>query len=846
MIFLTIFLALAVIFSLGVVSAEANITDSSAVGLTGDLSEISASDVSNMGNDKSELSVSDVNVVKSENANESSRLSCCNGGDNLIVGQSSSVEVFAAGSAAASAVKLEDTVKSGDVVKYYRGSAKYTATFTDMKGTALANTDVKITVNGAVKTVKTNSNGVASLAVNLKPGTYKIVATNPKTSYKLTTTFMILSTISASDVTKVYTDSRKFTAKFLKSDGKALAKKKVKFRINGKTYSAKTNSNGVASLSMINLKKGTYKIISYNTDGLTKTNKVKVVSSTTSKLTSSSYVFLKKNTKKIKVNLKNGLGYAPGAGKIIKITINGKTYSSKTNSNGDAFLTLPNLNVGVYTFKCKFAGNAFYKASSTSNKVTIILTDKISVSNVLAGATNLKNHYAANSKFPKTVVAGGITFTIPEFLYVMSQATYQIGHSNKADITWIPGVKSPESSFGDISGTHKLTESKYLTVANNVAKYIFENKQAPNYASSALGKISYNQLVDSFSRVLAYYKANSQMPNYVEIKEITSDPTSTGKTISIKNILTGATNLKNYYSSNGKLPNTVTAGGITFTTPAFLYLMSQAIYQIGNSNNADIDYITSVSAPESPTGDSINSKQLTESNYIKVANNVAGYIRENKQAPNFASSSLGKIIYGELVDSFSRVLAYYNANNQLPAYVVISYGSTDDVTPSGTAGSGLNQKNTIKDVSAYLRATSNCQVGNSAIKSIVNSVTSGLTSDLAKAKAIFNYVRDRVSYSYYYDTKYGAVGTLNAKTGNCVDQAHLLISMYRTAGIAARYVHGSCRFSDGTYGHVWTQVLVNGYWYVGDPISARNSLGTINNWNTNTFSLYSTYSSLPF
>ena len=45
------------------------------------------------------------------------------------------------------------------------------------------------------------------------------------------------------------------------------------------------------------------------------------------------------------------------------------------------------------------------------------------------------------------------------------------------------------------------------------------------------------------------------------------------KTISIKDILTGASNLKAYYSSNSKLPESVTAGGIKFTLPEFLYLM---------------------------------------------------------------------------------------------------------------------------------------------------------------------------------------------------------------------------------------------------------------------------------
>ena len=306
--------------------------------------------------------------------------------------------------------------------------------------------------------------------------------------------------------------------------------------------------------------------------------------------------------------------------------------------------------------------------------------------------------------------------------------------------------------------------------------------------------------------------------------------------------------MKNYYSNNGQLPNTVTAGGITFKLPEFLYLMSQAIYQIGNSNSNDIAYIIGVSAPESPSGDSISSEQLTKDNYITVANNVAKFISSNKLAPNYASSSLGKIIYSELVDSFSRVLAYYATNGALPNYVVINTAGSGSSASVSTTGSGLNEKNKVTDLTAYLKSSTNCQVGNSAIKSVVNSITSGLTTDYQKAVAIYNYVRDQVSYSFYYDTKYGAAGTLSAKTGNCVDQAHLVIAMARTAGLAARYVHGTCYFtsSGSTYGHVWAQILVGDTWYVADATSNRNSLGNVANWNTNSFSLHGIYSGISF
>ena len=68
-------------------------------------------------------------------------------------------------------ITILPSIQAKDIVKYYKGSTKYTATFYTVNGTALANTEVKIKVNGKTYQVKTNAKGVASLEVTLKPGT---------------------------------------------------------------------------------------------------------------------------------------------------------------------------------------------------------------------------------------------------------------------------------------------------------------------------------------------------------------------------------------------------------------------------------------------------------------------------------------------------------------------------------------------------------------------------------------------------------------------------------------------------------------------------------------------------
>ncbi|WP_407453720.1 Ig-like domain-containing protein, partial [Methanobrevibacter sp.] len=386
---LTALLAMTVILSVSAISAsEINVTDSYTTNLVDDTSDVSVpmesttdssvlsvSSDSNVDNDSSKVSLSSEEVLESENSNTLST----NLDENNVSSDGKGATHFAAYSddakVGASTIDVSKTITSKDITKYYRGSAPYTATFLDINGNVLKNTDVKLTINGKTYTVKTDSKGVASLAINLYPNTYKMTAVNPKTGYSLTNTIKVLSTIQSSDLTKVYKDSKMFSVTFLNSEGKALANQNIKFTVNGKTYTQKTDSKGVGSLP-IGLYAGTYKMTSTNVDGLSNTNTIKVLSSTTTKITASDYTFKTTDTKTIKVTLNNGLGYALDSGKTVTFKVNGKTYTAKTNSNGVASLNLPSLSAGTYTVSYSFAGDNTYGSSSASSKVKIVANTK--------------------------------------------------------------------------------------------------------------------------------------------------------------------------------------------------------------------------------------------------------------------------------------------------------------------------------------------------------------------------------------------------------------------------------------------------------------------------------------
>ena len=163
---------------------------------------------------------------------------------------------------------------------------------------------------------------------------------------------------------------------------------------------------------------------------------------------------------------------------------------------------------------------------------------------------------------------------------------------------------------------------------------------------------------------------------------------------------------------------------------------------------------------------------------------------------------------------------------------------------------GINEKNTESNIEAYKTAeNSRCAV-TATIRKQAKNLTRSLTSVLEKAKAIFNFVRDNINYSYYNNSGKGAEKTLVTKSGNFCDQANLLVALCRASEIPVKYAHGRSIYfniSQKTFDvHVWAQILVEDTWYAADPTSRTNSLGFIKNWNYHSFKNLKQYTLLPF
>nr|WP_319372587.1 transglutaminase-like domain-containing protein [uncultured Methanobacterium sp.] len=453
---------------------------------------------------------------------------------------------------------------------------------------------------------------------------------------------------------------------------------------------------------------------------------------------------------------------------------------------------------------------------------------------IVNAAVTLKNNIETTKTLPNTVIVNGITIYTAQFLHLATLATLQLNNKNNNLISLQSDEQPGYESEGLVSGV--LFQDEYLDFAQRIAGHMNENHQAPPYGYIGLGTMGYKSQVYLFTRILAYYATSGTLPDNIVVKSWSAQNIPVNQVnvaFTIGQIAITANGVKNNVEIYRTLPEFANVEGLRVNIAQFLYLTVKAVVQINNHDTTAIP-LGKYNIP-GYREEQINSGTLTLAQYVDFAQRIMDYMNENLEAPPYGYIGLGKISFQSQVYLYSRVMDSYRNNGGLPS-------SSDTVKPWLFV---------IYDIPAgysqYCLPTLNCQSDNPSIIALANNISNSAFSAYDMAARIFNWVRDNTGYEFYYNTEKGAVGTLQSGAGNCVDTTHLLVALCRAAGLPARYVHANCYFSSGNwYGHVWAMIYVNGQWCWADATSYRNELGVINNWDTGSYSLQGTYTSLPF
>ncbi|MBO5152313.1 MAG: hypothetical protein J6B73_09175 [Methanobrevibacter sp.] len=308
------------------------------------------------------------------------------------------------------------TLTANDLTKYVGGPQKFTARVVNGKGRAIAGVNIIITINGRDYTRVTDSDGVASMNINLGAGKYSAVCRFGNITDDAT--INVISTLSGNDLTKYFRNSSQYYINCLDTNGSKIANGIIEFNINGVFYT-RDIVNGVARMN-INLNPGEYIITAKNyMNGEQYSNRITVLTTIVENYDLVKYY---KNASQYRVRLLDGQGKPVGKGVSIEFNINGVFYTRSSDENGYVNMNI-NLNPGTYIITANYNG--------------LMASNKITVKPILV-AKDLKMTYRDGSQFNVTLLDGQgkaypnqpITFNINGVFYNRITDTNGIAHLN--------------------------------------------------------------------------------------------------------------------------------------------------------------------------------------------------------------------------------------------------------------------------------------------------------------------------------------------------------------------------------------------------------------------------------
>ena len=184
----------------------------------------------------------------------------------------------------------------------------------------------------------------------------------------ITKSVTVFRSINAENITRGWNSPYDYKAEFLDKTGHVLENTEVQFIVNGKTYTVKTDSQGIAYLDTSKLPVGKYDVT--------------IINPVTGEQVNRTTTIVKRllENKDITMDFRDGTYYSVlaigddgkpvGEGEFVDIYVNTIHYSCRTDKDGYARLQL-NLNPKTYTI------TAEYKLTKVSNKLVIKQTLKL-------------------------------------------------------------------------------------------------------------------------------------------------------------------------------------------------------------------------------------------------------------------------------------------------------------------------------------------------------------------------------------------------------------------------------------------------------------------------------------
>ena len=253
----------------------------------------------------------------------------------------------------------EITIDAPELTKYYRDSDKFVVTLKE-DGVPLSGETVTIIINNVYYDRTTNTQGQASMSVNLAPGVYPVTvkAEGEQTTSKIT---VLKATPKVTAAYELNGNSVTLTAELNATSATGT----VSFNVNNKNYDADIE-NGKATKTLSNLEDGSYTVkTTYSGDEYYNSANAKQISFTVGgtpgeKTTPSVTASYEQNQNSVTLTAELDPSDASGT---VTFNVNNRNYNAEV-TNGKATRTLNKLADGIYTVKTSYSGDANYNSAN--------------------------------------------------------------------------------------------------------------------------------------------------------------------------------------------------------------------------------------------------------------------------------------------------------------------------------------------------------------------------------------------------------------------------------------------------------------------------------------------------
>ena len=641
------------------------------------------------------------------------------------------------------------TVNSmGDVQKdnYVIITGKYTA----VTGINLTYTPIKIVINGATYTNKTNGNGIYSYRFKAStPGTNNVTVSyagntrfkgdSAKTTFKVSESGKTATKITVNSIGDVQKDAYvTVTGRYTAVTGINLTYTPIKIVINGATYTNKTNGNGIYSYRFKASTPGTNNVtVSYagNTrfkgDSAKTTFKVSESGKTATKITVNSIGDVQKDayvtvTGRYTASTGINLTYTP-----IKIVINGVTYTNKTNGNGIYSYTFKASTLGTNNVSVSYVGNARFIGASASTAFNVVnkTATKMTVNSL--GTVQKDSYVTVTGRYtavtginltytPIRITINGVTYTNKTDAYGIYSYTFKAATWGTNNVTVAyPGnarfIGATAKTTLTVKGTattrillDPIQETEYSNIINIVGKCTDNEGNGLSNAdiSLSINGVKYNTTTDNYGDFNFYYQTKKVGVNDITVSYF-GDVNHLGTTTLSQFTVTKKPTMTNIYVYNDEYNS---------NTPAYVNVRSIEGWGLDISYNITLyitidgktDYVTAdeygdyyfnFKAKES--GTKITASFLGNEYYLPSSDSIT-YTRTNDNEDKISTRITVINTLKSTDESYIKIRGrFYDVKGNMLTYTPLTLEIDGVAYTTKTDGTGLYNFNYYGDVDTY-------------------------------------------------------------------------------------------------------------------------------------------------